>query len=210
MNRWIDTWRKYIAEIKSGERKLPKDGMLIMFLCGILIFVILLPTGNSGNFFKTKEETGTVNEEPEVTAQIQTRDSGDYQKELEQQLEDFLCEIEGVGEVKVLLYMDASQQYVVEKDVPTRTSTTTTVSSGGQEDNKEEQREEETVYTVNGNGEQVPFITQTINPKITGVAIAAQGAQQESIKMQIVRLAMALYGLEANKVEVFVLKNVEK
>ncbi len=102
--------------------------------------------------------------------------------------------MEGVGEVKVLIYMKNSQEYIVEKDMPT------TDSVNGE--NSEHKKEEATVYTTNENGNEVPFITQTRRPKVDGVVISARGASNEAIKLQIVRLVMALYGVEANKVEV--------
>ncbi|MDE7274685.1 MAG: hypothetical protein K2N95_16840, partial [Lachnospiraceae bacterium] len=60
----------------------------------------------------------------------------------------------------------------------------------------------QTVYTVNENGNEVPFIAQTKRPTIDGVIISAEGASNETVKLQIVRLVMALYGVEANKIEV--------
>jgi hypothetical protein len=38
--------------------------------------------------------------------------------------------------------------------------------------------------------------------KIDGIVVAAKGARDESVRLLIVRLVMALYGVEANKVEV--------
>ena len=48
----------------------------------------------------------------------------------------------------------------------------------------------------------MPFISQTKSPEIDGVVVAAKGAADEGIRLQIVKLVMALYGVEANKVEV--------
>lgn len=42
--------------------------------------------------------------------------------------------------------------------------------------------------------------------KITGVIIAAEGASNETIRLQIVKMVMALYDLSADKVEVYPLK----
>ena len=87
---------------------------------------------------------------------------------------------------------------MVEKDVPAYQVTSQDANGQSNEENKEE----DTVYTVNGNGEQVPFISQTRHPSIEGVVIAAEGAGQEKIRIQIIRTVMALYGVEANKIDV--------
>jgi stage III sporulation protein AG len=90
--------------------------------------------------------------------------------------------------------MKSSQEYVVEKDIPTSSST-----SG---ESSELRKEEATVYIRNADGNEVPFISQTKSPEIDGVVVAAKGAADEGIRLQIVKLVMALYGVEANKVEV--------
>jgi stage III sporulation protein AG len=99
-----------------------------------------------------------------------------------------------VGEVKVLIYMKNSQEYIVEKDIP--------VSNSVNGEGSELRKEEATVYTTDESGNEVPFIAQTRRPEIGGVVISAKGAANEAVRLQIVRLVMALYGVEANKVEV--------
>jgi hypothetical protein len=39
-------------------------------------------------------------------------------------------------------------------------------------------------------------------PTIEGIVVAAKGARDENVRLLIMKLVMALYGLEANKVEV--------
>jgi len=192
--------------LKKGAKGGPtKETMLIIFLSGILIFIILLPTGssnhnNSNNSYTAEKKQKKV-EETDVLGKTQTDEDernetaiDAYRQGLERELEDFLSSVAGVGEVKVLIYMKASQEYIVEKDVP--------VTNSINGENSELRKEETTVYTVNESGNEVPFVTQTKRPTIDGVVISARGASNEAIKLQIVRLVMALYGVEANKIEV--------
>lgn len=191
-----------LSKMINGGRP-PKETMLIIFLSGILIFVILLPTGKTNSGYQSKKNqdskdaavSGSTSDTEYGTVQSKETDVDEYRKGLERELEDFLSSVAGVGEVKVLIYMKNSQEYVVEKNTPT------TSSVNG--DSSDSTRDETTVYTVNGNGDEVPFITQTRSPQIDGVVVAAKGASNETVRVQIVRLVMALYGVEANKVEVF-------
>lgn len=183
--QWIDFFNK----LKGGNNKSPKEAMLILFLSGILIYVILIPVDD-----KTKESQQTISVR---TEENNTYKSDEYKEQLENELEEFLSQIKGMGKVKVLIYMKNSQEYIVEKDNPS------TISEGT--DNKEKINDEATVYTVNDMGEQVPFIAQTVLPDIDGVVIAAQGASDEKMRLQIFNLVKALYGLEVNKIEVFTL-----
>lgn len=192
--------------INGGSGRPAKETMLILFLSGILIFVILLPTGNnsSSNVSDKNQKKQKQTQDMDIVNSTQTdgkEQSGssldEYRRGLERELEEFLSSVAGVGEVKVLIYMKNSQEYVVEKDIPVSNSV-----NGG---NSEIRKEEATVFTTDENGNNVPFITQTRRPEVDGVVISAKGASNEAVKLQIVRLVMALYGVEANKVEVLMM-----
>ena len=47
MNRIWKSIRQYLEGVKRGDRKLSRDGMLIVFLGGILLYVICLPVNNN-------------------------------------------------------------------------------------------------------------------------------------------------------------------
>lgn len=195
MKRFCEALKRYLQDLKSGEKKFSKDAMLIVFFSGILIYVILLPINNNKSYEKERpmEEQLELSEYDRSVVQEK-----DYQTKLEEELEDFLSKVNGIGDVEVLIYLDTTQEYVVEKDVPSHQVS----SQNGDSKSTEENKEEDTVYTVNGNGEQVPFISQTRHPAIKGVVIAADGADKENIRIQIIRTVMALYGVEANKIDV--------
>lgn len=188
-----------LGKWQNGMKKLleSKETMLILFLSGILIFVILLPTGNDNDSYETTPQDAYMQE-----ATTNNNNSyyygDDYKKSLEKELEEFLSGVAGVGDAKVLIYMKASQEYIVEKDKPTTSSESS--------DSVDKKIDEETVYTVNSAGDQVPFISQTIGPSVDGVVVAAQGATQEIVRLEIMHLVMTLFGIEANKVEVLVLE----
>lgn len=196
MKKLFDKIKNYIQDLKSGEKKLSKDGMLILFFSGLLLYVVLLPINNNSSYKnKTTEENTTTGRNAVQTEDLQETN---YQKKLEKELAAFLSEVEGIGKVEVLIYLDCSEQYIVEKDIPSYQVTSQEADTQSREENKEE----DTVYTVNEAGEQVPFITQTKHPSIEGVVIAAEGAGNEKIRIQIVRTVMALYGVDANKIDV--------
>ena len=195
MKKLFDNIKSYIHDLKSGEKKFSKDGMLILFFSGLLIYVILLPINNSSSY-KNKITQTTVQEKE--NNQTEAKVENDYQKKLEQELEEFLSKVKGIGEVEVLIYLSSSEEYIVEKDVPTSQVTTKETDH----ESREEKKEEDTVYTVNDAGDEVPFITQTKHPSIEGVVIAADGAGQEEIRIKIIRMVMALYGVDANKIDV--------
>ncbi len=177
-------------------KKPNKETMLILFLSGILIFVILLPVDKSSNqngnnnnnsYLKRNEASTPQNNAQEQQIRLSEEMSlQEYKEMMETELEAFLSQVSGVGEVKVLIYMKASWEYQVEKDG----------------ENRAEAQNEETVYTVNAYGQEVPFVRRYLCPQIDGVAVMAKGAENDDVRVRLVHLIMALYGLEANKVEV--------
>jgi len=187
----MPNWLK--NKLFNGQRP-NKEMMLILFLSGILILVILLPTESSSknNGSYQKQGRSIVSESDEMTQNTQTASLTEmasllnYKKTLETELEEFLSQIEGVDEVRALIYLNASWKYEVEKD---KTSDA-------------EARGEETVYTVDAYGHEVPFVKNSLCPRIEGVAVVVQGNIGDETRVGLVRLIMALYGLEANKVEV--------
>lgn len=195
MKKFYEVLKGYVQELKSGEKKFSKDGMLIVFFSGLLIYVILLPINNNKSYEINKKDEQKV--ENSVNS-AETHQEKDYQTKLEEELEEFLSKVKGIGEVEVLIYLNATQEYVVEKDIPSHQ----VISEDENGKSSEENKEEDTVYTVNDSGEQVPFIAQTKHPAIEGVVIAADGAGQENIRIQIIRTVMALYGVDANKIDV--------
>lgn len=198
-----DRIRAIISGGNGGKKRPTKETMLILFLSGILIFVILLPTGNNGSSYISKKNQKKT-DNTDLADSVKTGENvksdtclDEYRRGLERELEEFLSSVAGVGEVKVLIYMKNSQEYIVEKDIP--------MSNSVNGENSELRKEETTVFTTDESGNEVPFITQTRRPAVDGVVISAKGASNEAVKLQIVRLVMALYGVEANKVEVLIM-----
>ncbi len=204
MQKYIMMWKDYMEGIKRGDRKMSKNNMLILFLCGILLYVIWLPVNNNMSYEKgEREDVGVVKD----TIAKADDTALTYQDKLENELEEFLEMVDGVGAVEVLIYLNASESYIVEKDNPVVDSVSEESQADGVISSQQEMEiDETTVYTVNSNGDEVPFVSQTKHPDITGIVIAAQGADNETVKLKIIKMTMALYGLEANKVDVLSMK----
>ena len=209
MKKLCEIWKEYVQGIKRGDKKVSKDIMLILFLSGILIYVILLPSDNTSSYLMKKKEDTSKRQIVTQNAKDTPSDTTSYKRQLEQQLEDFLSNISGVGNVKVLLYLDTSEKYNVEKDKVTKKSVSDSKKNSDNEGTdkiSQDEYSETTVYTVNSTGDKIPFVVQTDKPKVEGVIIAAQGAKDEKIRIQLIKSVMALFGVEANKVEVFTME----
>ena len=85
MNRIWKSIRQYLEGVKRGDRKLSRDGMLIVFLGGILLYVICLPVNNNNSYFN-KKQTQSIAEQDENTSNSEM-DEIQYCRKLEEELE---------------------------------------------------------------------------------------------------------------------------
>lgn len=206
MKNLFERIHNYVKDIRSGEKKISRDAMLLLFFSGLLIYVILLPTNNNSSY-ENKPQESTVGKQQATSSYQKEGDEENYKALLEKELSEFLSKVEGVGETEVLIYLNSSKEYIVEKDM---TEQNTTNSESGKESRSERRREEGTVYTENEAGRQTPFITKTNHPAVEGIVIAAEGAENEAIRIKLIRTVMALYGVDANKIDVVVRKSANR
>lgn len=195
-----------IVKSKGKGGGLGKDKLLIALLAGVLLLVIAIPAeeaASDGDGQDTEGEASGASSAGETS--IETL-SLSYEEELEKKLEDFLSQVEGVGQVRVLIKTEGSQEKVVEKDIPvTQSSQEETDESGNTRSVHETQSEEATVYEDAEYGQR-PFVVKEYAPKIEGVIIAAEGGDQPEVAAQITEGVQALLQIEVHKIEVLKLK----
>ena len=112
---------------------------------------------------------------------------------LEAQLEQMLSQVEGAGQVQVLLTPRTGTEYIYQTD-----------------QTKEEQvRGDETVtssttttVTVSSDSGQQPLITQTIYQTYQGALVLSQGADLPAVRLDLVNAVSSLTGLSADKITV--------
>ena len=206
--------RDYLAKWK---KKLTKENMAVVALLGLLLMVIAIPADRfSGD---VQENAGKDTREGTLTAQEgmetgEAADGGDaasggegYAKRMEEELQELLSAMEGVGEVKVMITIRDSGEQVVEKDVPSESGwVSETDSAGGTRESESARQEESTVYITDSEGNRTPYISQTTQPEIEGVTVVAQGGGDALIQKNITEVIQALFDIEAHKIKVVKMK----
>lgn len=186
--------KKFIKEKQWKNWK--KDQWLILFLAGILLLVIALPSG----WTKQKEKQKTESRTESAQSSAQSEDA--YVSSLEKQLEDVLEQMEGAGRVKVMITLKDNGKAVVEKDISTTgNSTQETDSAGGTRSITENSQEESTVF-ADGEEKGTPFISKETAPAVEGVLVVAQGGGDTQTAGNICEAVEALFGVEAHKIKV--------
>lgn len=191
--------------------KLTKDNFLIVILLGILLLVIAWPVkqekdeslSQSGQWDSDRVTLDLLKDRnsDSVMDEIGVSDTEqEYAVYLEKELESLLATMDGVGEVKVMITLEDKGETLVEKDHITRQGGTTEVdSAGGSRNTTDISREESTVFSGQANLE-APFIRQIKYPKVSGVAVSAEGGGDAETARKITKAIQALFGIEPHKI----------
>lgn len=181
-----------------------RDKLIVLFLAGVLLLVIAIPTGSKKNNSAAKQE------QKEQEGSLQTAEKEDsvwkweeeYRKTLESRLEDILSQIDGMGEVEVMITIKSSQEKIVEKDGSLqRKNTDEEDGAGGHRTISQSESTKSTVYEGEKNTGE-PFVVKTIYPSVEGVLVVAQGADSGRMNTTITEIAKALFGVDAHKIKV--------
>lgn len=192
-------------DINGNDKK--KIENIVFFIIILIITIVAINFIWNGNKTK-KENTNTsyskqlaTNKDNE-TIEVSSNTSDD----LEQRLELILSNIQGVGEVKVLINYAESSEIVPMYNENEKTSTTEeSDTSGGTRKIQETDTQKDIIYKENS-GEKIPITQKVINPKVEGAIITAKGASDATIKTNIIQAVEAVTGLATHKIQVFEMK----
>ena len=201
---------------KKLKMKLTKDHFLIAVLMGILLMVIVWPVEDKNENRETKSgqwdsESAILNEQSNLIQNAGTGQSNGqeedallaYASSLDRSLEELLCTLDGVGQVRVMVTLESSGEAVVEKDVSTvREGTTEVDSAGGSRNTTNISDSEQTIYQGGQQGSGAPYIKKVLSPRVEGVVVSAQGGGNARTVQNITEAIQALFGIEAHKIKV--------
>lgn len=186
-------WKTWLEGLRRGEKLPKKNQLLILLLTGILLLVIVWPVPEE------KEDTQTA----VPAARSGEGQSGEYEEYLEQKTAETLREVDGVGEVTVMITLKSSGQNIIEKDQQSSSQTTEEEdSSGGMRTSQDRTSDKTSVYEQDADGSQSPYVSKTLSPEIEGVVVIADGGDNAVVAQDITEAVQALFGVEAHKIKI--------
>ena len=192
-------------EEEGGTNNKRKIENLVFFIVLLIITVVAINLIWNGNKNETNEQTNNTSKQlattntANQTNQIQSIE----ETNLETKLEEILSQIQGVGEVKVLINYSESSEVVAMYNETSKTSNTEeTDTSGGTRKIQETDTQKDIIYQED-NGEKTPITQKIVQPKIEGAIITAKGANQANVKTNIIQAVEAVTGLATHKIQVF-------
>ena len=123
-------------------------------------------------------------------------------EETEERLALVLSEIDGVGDVRVMISYEGGMKKVIAYDTTTSNDKT---SASGKE--TEYTSENKSPVTVNVSGTSSPLVLQELKPEIVGVIVVAEGAGNIRVRLDLLSAVKTVLNISSDKVEVFTMNN---
>lgn len=202
-------WKKWLEDERI-KKLFSRENLLVLVLAGILLFIIALPSGETGRKAEDTAEGKAENlklsgteREGENTFKTAEEEAGlSYVADMERRLTEVLEEMAEVGKVRVMITLKSSGELVVEKEMPvSRSMTTETDAQGGSRTVNTSQVGESVVYSTEG-GSSTPYVVKTYVPEIEGVLVVAEGAGSGTVNRTVTEIVQALFSVEAHKIKV--------
>lgn len=199
-------FKKLIDYFKDEKKKKNAfTNIVITGLIGILI-VIVASFFNSTESFSASEDNKKQETKSQSQSQSDSESIENYESNVENKLKNTLEQMDGVGKVQIMMYFASGEEQVPAFNVNKSTSVINeTDNSGGKRTTTQDSDGDTVVMSKDGDKES-PLILKKYKPKVTGVCIVAEGAENDSIKLSITNAVVDLFGISADKVDVYPMK----
>ena len=191
-------WKEWIKSFRSGEKLPKKNHLLILFLVGLLLFVAVFP-------FPASDQSGADTVESTSAASVNEGSTtlGEYESYLEEKTADILKQVDGVGDVTVMITLRSGGQKIIEKDQSGSSQTTEEEDSEGGKRTVEDSTSDKTsIYEQDSDGSSAPYVSKELSPEIEGVVVIADGGGNAVTAQNITEAVQALFGVEAHKIKI--------
>jgi stage III sporulation protein AG len=196
---------KFIKKLKdmleSGNTKKIISNLLIVVIICVVILISL-------SIFYPKREaedmnTSTDSEVSEVSKDTNIPESA-YSDSMESRLETILSQIDGIGEVQVMITYETSTE-VVPASNTTKSEQTTQENDkqGGTRTIKQENTSENIVTVSEKDYRNSPIVIKEIKPIIRGVIVVAEGADNPEVKNNLIEAVTTIFQIKSHKVKIY-------
>ena len=184
---------------KSNKKKIENTAFLVLILIITLIVINTIWRDKKDITNNEKKSTNSISDK--ILANDDTILQG--KTELEERLENILSTIKNVGKVNVLInYSESSSIEALYNESTTTSSTEEGDSSGGTRNVTETETKKDIVYSEKS-GSKEPVTKKTLMPEVQGAIITAEGANDATVKANIISAVGAVTGLSIEKIQVF-------
>lgn len=175
-------WDEKLKNFTQNKKRL--DLVVALGLCGILLLLLSEFSLGGGKAGKTTQ----ANQPADTT--------GNYAKELSDQLEQLLGQMQGVGKIQVMLTLESGSQAVY----ATTVKTSTTTNGLEQQQNTTQQSYEDDYVLVDGADGKQALVEVTQMPEVRGVVVLCEGAGDIATVKQVTDAVSVVLGVSTNRI----------
>lgn len=173
-----------------------KKYMAVIFAGGIVIMAfsdkIQKPPSDSFGAKTAVESQDTADTDVDIS-----------QSDTEKRLEELFGNIDGAGNVKVMItYKSGPEKVLATETKSSEESSQERDTDGTERTSKNVSSEINMAYSQNNMSSGEPFIVKEKTPEIEGIVVVAEGGDDIIVKDAISKAAQALFNVPAHKVEV--------
>ena len=199
-----DKIKNFISK-KGDEPNKKKIENIVVFLIVLIITLIVINNiWNGESKDETKDQTTSdKNKKLASETQILQATEEESKDDIEKSLEEILSHMNGVGKVKVMItYSRTSQTVPLYNQDSLEKNTEENDTQGGTRKITETDTKTEIIYKEE-NGEKIPITQSIISPTIEGAIVTAEGADNATVKTNIIQAVEAVTGVATHKIQVF-------
>lgn len=191
MSDILEKIKKHLENMNNNKKFI--SNLFIILIISIIFLII-------ANYILDSRKA-TVSTESEFKTQISYEEEVDYSAYLEKKLENILSKLDGVGKVNVMVTLENS----VEKVTATNTtkSSENIVENDGEGGTRQVQREDLTTQVVTRGSDGSLLVVKEIKPKVLGVIVVAEGAEDPEVKEKLYEAVKTVLGVKGNQVQVY-------
>lgn len=192
-------FKKILEDLKKGGNN-QFSNIIVICLIGVMLVI-------AASFFKGNSSVATLTNKTESTdnngnTNNTSAEGAAYKSEQETKLKDLLQSIQGVGAVKVMIYFGSGEEQVPAYNQNTSSSVTNEVDNSGGKRTTTQNSTSNTVVITNDGDKSSTLIIKTNEPKVKGVFISAEGADDSAVRLNITNAVSDLFDISQDKVDV--------
>ncbi len=176
--------------------------IILIIIAGVMILVVSYFNDSTPTFLNLSNDTTFQENKREENLSTSTT----YQDKVKNELKNILSKVKGVGEVDVIIHFEGGEERIPALDSEkSNTVTEERDSNGGNRVNNNNKDGTKVVMSSQGNSTE-PLILKTYNPKIIGILIVAEGADDTRLSYELTKIVSSLYDISESKVSVIPMK----
>jgi stage III sporulation protein AG len=189
--------------LKEGKNK-NFSNLILIFLIGVVLVI-------TASFFKSSSSNNVKSDSLISTNTLEKTNNTPvavtaYEQDIKNQLKSILSEIDGVGRVEVMVTFESGEETVPAVNNNDASSTTQDSNNGDKSITTQGNSSSTVVTTNEQDGSTKPLIVKTYKPKVCGVCVVAEGAENSLTQLRITKSVMDLLNVADSKVNVYPMK----